>query len=219
MINWIDITHLGSFMVMTAAAAIIVAWLLFNRKWRLMVGWCMLYVGGMTLVVASKIAFIGWGIGYQPWSFTGFSGHAMRVAAVMPVLFYLVASSFKLNVQRVFTLLGWLFAAIIAFSRIVVHAHSVSEAITGYMVGAVGSALFIHWLARDQTASRFNSWIAASSLLVLLSSPDLPIVPTQSWIIEASLLLSGHDRPYIRETWRMSGPPRPVTGNWLGEEP
>ncbi|MDP9108232.1 MAG: membrane-associated phospholipid phosphatase, partial [Pseudomonadota bacterium] len=79
-------------MIVTGPAALaILAWLLAGRLWRLAATWIMLFGVGMLLVVASKIAFIGWGIGSQSLDFTGLSGHAMRACAVMPVLAYLIA--------------------------------------------------------------------------------------------------------------------------------
>ena len=90
MIPWMEITRFGGIVVTAPAAAAITAWLMMGRAWRLAAWWCVLFIGGMALVVATKIAFIGWGLGIQALDYTGISGHAMRATAVYPVLFYLV---------------------------------------------------------------------------------------------------------------------------------
>ncbi len=41
----------------------------------------------------TKVAFIGYEVGYAPWDYTGISGHAMFAAAVLPVLASLLAGN------------------------------------------------------------------------------------------------------------------------------
>ncbi|MFC6518687.1 hypothetical protein ACFQAT_01865 [Undibacterium arcticum] len=81
------ITSVGGITVMAPAAIAITVWLVVERSWRVALWWCLLFAAGMGLVVATKIAFIGWGIGIRSLDFTGFSGHSMRATAVIPVLF------------------------------------------------------------------------------------------------------------------------------------
>jgi hypothetical protein len=71
------------------AALIITIWLLTGRLWHLAALWCLLFGIAMLAVVATKIAFLGWGIGSEALDFTGISGHAARATAIFPVLFYL----------------------------------------------------------------------------------------------------------------------------------
>src|SRR5438445_2386701 len=90
MLIWMTITKLADTTVMVPVAAACAAWLVCGRAWRMALWWCLLFTMGLALVAATKIAFVGWGIGIRSLDFTGFSGHAMRASAVMPVLFYLL---------------------------------------------------------------------------------------------------------------------------------
>lgn len=203
MISWFDITLLGSFSVMAPAATVIAAWLVLNRAWHLLLWWCLLFIGGMALVVTSKIAFIGWGIGLRSLNFTGMSGHAMRAAAVAPVLLYLLLQKTAGITRKSGVLMGLAFAVLIGISRLAVNAHSVSETITGWLLGAIVSLSFIRILSYSPKID-LNRWVIVLSLIGLFATPYITPVPTQRWIIKAALFLSGHDQPYIRVNWKMA---------------
>ncbi|WP_395398918.1 hypothetical protein ACHMW6_18955 [Pseudoduganella sp. UC29_106] len=51
---------LGSLPVTGPIGVAIAAWLLAGRSWRLSLSWCLLFGLGMLLVVATKVAWIGW---------------------------------------------------------------------------------------------------------------------------------------------------------------
>src|SRR4051812_17523224 len=89
MLTWLHITRLGDFTLMSLTAFAIAAWLFAGGEKRAALWWSVLFGAGTGVVIVTKMAFIGWGIGIRSLDFTGFSGHAMRAAAVMPVLFYL----------------------------------------------------------------------------------------------------------------------------------
>ena len=203
MISWFNITTAGSFSIMAPAAAIIVVWLALNRAWQLVLWWCLLFIGSMGVAVASKIAFIGWGIGIRSLNFTGFSGHALRAAAVAPVLLYLLLQKTASVPRKSGVLLGLVFAILIAWSRLEVNAHSVSEAIAGWLLGITVSLGFI-WILSHSPKIELNPWVISLSLIGLLATPNITPVPTQRWITEAALYISGHDKPYIRATWKMA---------------
>ena len=72
----------------------------------------MLCFGAASLVVlVSKLAFLGWGIGSARLNFTGFSGHTMLSAAVWPVALWLVASRATHRTRVALAVLGWALAA------------------------------------------------------------------------------------------------------------
>lgn len=197
---WRAVTSIGEFTVMTPAALVIALWLLVSWRLDVLLWWGLLYVGGMVVVVAGKIAFIGWGIGYEPWDFTGMSGHAMRVATVLPVLAWFLQLHAKWVVRGLAVLVGLLLAALIAWSRVVVHAHSISEAVSGYLFGALLAFWFLRQV-RGATNIWLNRWLVLFSLLGLMGTPKLTPLPTQSWITHAALMLSGHTKPYTRRQW------------------
>jgi membrane-associated phospholipid phosphatase len=206
MIPWITITGLGGIAVMAPAAAAIAVWLLMGRAWRMALLWCLLFTFGMTLVVATKIAFIGWGIGFREIDFTGVSGHSMRATTVAPVLFYLILQNTSPVVRTSGVLAGLGFGLIIGISRLVLHAHSVSEAVAGWILGSILSLGFI-WLLRNCRTSLSSRLLAVFSLMALLPLPYAEPVPTQRWITDVALYLSGNDRPFVRTGWTHAAMP------------
>lgn len=143
MVSWISITRLGGVNVMMPAAVAIGAWLVYGRAWRMALWWCLIFSTGLLLVVASKIAFIGWGIGIRSLDFTGFSGHSMCATAVIPVLFYLIFQKAPPLARASGVTLGILFGVMVAVSRLILHAHSMSEAVSGCVLGGIVSLTFI----------------------------------------------------------------------------
>ncbi|MHB0992551.1 MAG: phosphatase PAP2 family protein [Burkholderiales bacterium] len=177
----------------------ITAWLALNRAWRLVMWWILLFIGGMGVVVATKIAFVGWGLGIRSLNFTGFSGHAMRATAVAPVFFYMLLEKSPRIYKIAGVIAGLAFGILISYSRLVVHAHSVSEAVTGFLLGGAVALVFIGII--DRYRLELNSWIIVLSVAVLLASPAIPPAPTQRWITKTALYLSGHSSPYTRANW------------------
>jgi membrane-associated phospholipid phosphatase len=203
MISWMKITSFGGITVMAPAALAITAWLVVERSWRMALWWCLLFTVGMSLVVATKIAFIGWGIGIRSLDFTGFSGHSMRATAVIPVLFYLILQKASPIARASGVMLGMVFGVIIGISRLVLHAHSVSEAVAGCILGGMVSLTFIGILGPTQKFVLYRSLIALS-LIALLAVPCAEPAPTQRWITGLALYLSGHDRPFVRHGWKLA---------------
>ncbi|OWQ85160.1 hypothetical protein CDN99_23090 [Roseateles aquatilis] len=104
--------------------------------------WLLGFVAAVSLTLASKVAFMGWGIGSADWDFTGFSGHAMSAASVLPLLAWLgLQACASARWRAAGLLLAYGLAAGIAYSRLPVGAHSPSEALLGFLLGA-GASLF-----------------------------------------------------------------------------
>ncbi|HUW28414.1 MAG TPA: phosphatase PAP2 family protein [Sulfuriferula sp.] len=201
MIPWMEITRFGGIVVTAPAAAAITAWLMMGRAWRLAAWWCVLFIGGMALVVATKIAFIGWGLGIQALDFTGISGHAMRATAVYPVLFYLALLRTSPLVRKLSGLTGMGVAIAIDISRVVIHAHSISEAVAGFMLGGLISVIFLRSVA-SLKAFPVSRWMLTAGLLIVVAASYLKPVPTELWIEDVALALSGHDQPFTRASWK-----------------
>ncbi len=202
MISWSEITRFGDVTITSFAAVAIAAWLLAENERRFAFWWSLLFTVGMSIVVATKMAFIGWGIGIRAIDFTGFSGHAMRSTAVMPVLFYLVLEKAPKPLRAFGALCGLLFGVVVAVSRLAVHAHSLSEVVAGWMLGASVSIGFI-WVASATLRKHvFTPLRVALSLLALLPAPYVHPAPTQQWLTAITLYVSGHDEPHPRAGWR-----------------
>ncbi len=204
MISWLKLTSFGGIVVTAPAAAAITAWLMMGRAWRLAAWWCVLFIGGMALVVATKIAFIGWGLGIQTLDYTGISGHAMRATAVYPVLFYLVMLRSAPFVRRLGAATWFGVAIAIDISRVVIHAHSISEAVAGFVLGGLISVIFLRSAASLKTLP-VSRWALAAGLLAVVAASYLQPVPTERWIEDVTLAVSGHDQPFTRIGWK----PRP----------
>jgi membrane-associated phospholipid phosphatase len=205
MIWWHWLSVIGSLAITGPIGIAIGVWLMAGRSWRLTAIWTVLFGAGMALVIGTKIAFMGWGIGVQSVEFAGFSGHAMRAAAVFPVAGFLAFRSSPPPARYLATALGVLLAVLISISRVYVRAHSVSEVVTGCLLGLAVATLFI-WYAGNERHMALSRVLVALCLPILLVAPRVEPIPTETWIAQAALYLSGRDHPYTRAIWRA---PRP----------
>jgi membrane-associated phospholipid phosphatase len=199
MISWSQLTLLGDSVVTLPAAAIIFLWLVIGNAWRMAFWWGFLFVSGLVLVIVSKIAFIGWGLGSPVLDFTGISGHATRATAVLPVIIYLLLQRAAAPVRWAGVLLGLAAGILIGISRIVLNDHSISEVVAGCALGG-GLALGFMWLSRPLPKPVLNRWLIALSMLALLPTTHAEPAPTGDWMNAVALYLSGRDKPYVR-TW------------------
>ncbi len=201
MIPWGHITSVADTVVTLPAAATIAVWLGAGRAWRMALWWCALFISGLALVAATKIAFIGWGIGVSALDFMGMSGHAMRAIAVFPVIFYLVLQRSPRAVRISGVSLGILIGILVGVSRVVLDFHSMSEVLAGCAMGAVVSLGFI-WIARGMPRPYVNRWLIAFGLFALLPTSYAKPAPTNLWMNAIALYLSGNEMPYDRSSGR-----------------
>lgn len=196
---WLSFTRLADTNLTVPAAAVLAAWLLCARAWRSCICWCLLFGFGLFIVAATKIAYAGWGIGIASIDFKGFSGHAMRAASIMPALMYLLLQRWTQKSQAIGLWFGIGFAIAIGISRLVLGVHSVSEVITGLLLGLLISLSFIRYCSR-QPLIVFRHGFLVTALLLLLPLLALKPAPTESWIVRIAIALAGEDRaPEIRE--------------------
>ena len=207
---WNGISFAADMSVMGPAGVAIAVWLLVSRQWKLVLTWSLWYGGGLALVVLSKLAFMSWGVGSSALDFTGFSGHAMRAGAVFPVLMYVLLQQADRRWRQAGVLLGVAFAVLVAISRVLVHAHSVSEAISGCVLGLVVALGFMR-SARGAVNIAVSHALALASLalMVLLSFKAEPM-PTEQWLQKLAMVLSGHERVFSRADWKLAQDGRPA---------
>lgn len=201
---WQTLGAIGSLAVTGPIGVAIAFWLLAGRSWCLTLSWCLLFGIGMGLVVMTKVAFLGWGVGVASVEFAGFSGHAMRSAAVFPVAAFLAFRSSGVAAQRLALLAGVALAVLIAVSRVHTGAHSVSESVTGCLLGLAVAAAFI-WQANDAQHMALSRVLVALCIPVLLVAPRVDPVPTEEWMERLAMYLSGRDQPYTRQIWQVQG--------------
>lgn len=148
------------------------------------------------LTLASKLAYLGWGLGWARLDFTGFSGHATISAAIYPVVFHL-ATHGRARAPLAWAAAGAALAAAIAYSRLPLHAHSVSEVVSGWVLGCAASAYALSARpASFTTPIRTLALAACAGLLVPLL---MPTVRTHDLVTRLATTLSGRDSVYGRQ--------------------
>jgi membrane-associated phospholipid phosphatase len=206
---WLSITSLGSVGVMIPLALAAAAWLAFGYPRRFALCWLAVLGGASGLVFVTKIAFLGWGVGFREWDFTGISGHAMVASAVIPVAMFVALLPANRWIRGIGVLIGVLAGIVVGVSRILLNAHSVSEVVAGCALGGGTALLFVVYAWRAEAGRLAPAPVAASLALVAIVLYGMP-VPTQRWITDIALHLSGHDRPFIRARWKAGRYDKPV---------
>lgn len=209
MLWWPTLSSLGGLDITGPLALAIAAWLAGARNWRLALAWCLLFCAAMAVTAASQMAFIGWGVGVESLSFTGFSGHAMRAAAVIPVAVFLLVEEKKLRWQLGAVLAGVVVAIGVAIARVKVGAHSPSEAWTGCLVGLITAGLFIARVRVARTDAPRPHVVLLAMLTAALLLPRPEAMNSYQLLTAVTLALSGHDRVYVRDDWQPA--PTPYT--------
>lgn len=211
MSTWKQITVLGGlpFTMMVFIAIAIALLTAPTPLWRVLVFWCTLFSAALVVAGCSQIAFLGWGIGAETISFAGFSGHATRAAAVMPAASFIMFLPGGRWPKNLSILVGFIAAALVAISRVIIGAHSSSEAAAGFLLGVMVALAFIReiWTWR-------GSVLTFPLLALFLAAPIFTVQPplvhesmTHQWLIGVALNLSGHDRPYSRTDWKLASTP------------
>jgi PAP2 superfamily len=199
---WYEITDLGDSGVTVPACLAIALWLTASRSWRDAIRWLLLFGAAAALVVATKIAFIGWDVGIPEADFTGVSGHAMSSTSVLAVTgLYLGARASRAD-ALLGAGVGYGLGILIAVSRIVVGVHSVSEVFAGCVLGAVVSVAMVN-TAFARPMAPIASTLLALTLLVIVMMRDGDKAPSEQWITRIALQLSGHSTPYVRYKYRV----------------
>jgi membrane-associated phospholipid phosphatase len=206
---WRFITRLGEAQLLLPPLALVLAWF----RWRLgaravVLAWTGAIAVAAFITTVTKVAFLGWGIGSAALDFTGISGHAMFAAAVMPVLAAAAVATTP-RAQRVALAGAYALAVVVALSRVLVGAHSVSESVIGLALGSAASA----WALKRTTVphSHMPKLLILITLLWLsLGTAGAPPSPTHGWVTRLSLALSGRSTPYTREMLMQRRVPPPA---------
>lgn len=167
--NWQLISFFGDSTVLLPSAAALFIVLMLRKTSRLLAWqWSLLFGITGAIVCASKLAFMGWGLGIRELDYTGFSGHSALSAAFWPIFLWLLSARFSAGVQKAAVAAGYSLAAVVGYSRLVIHAHSVSEVIAGLLLGAAGSALFLLLQKRTTPSESVSiSWGGVACLVMV----------------------------------------------------
>lgn len=195
---WMAVSAMGESRLVLPAALVAMVFVAMSERppvfhWL----WALAIAG--TAVLVSKLAFLGWGIGWAAIDFTGISGHSMVSASVYPVLGYAVGNRYS---RRAATLTAWTGAALavlIGVSRLVLGAHSVSEVILGLGVGALVSVAVLARWPVGRLGLRMGAVALAFLLSTMASYSIAPRLHTHDVVVALALTLSGQDTPYTRD--------------------
>ena len=206
---WRAFTWLGDSGLLLPASVLIVLLLAWSRKTRFTaLLWCVVFGVGSLVILVSKLAFMGWGVGSPHFNFTGFSGHTAIATSVWPVLLWLATARWTtlrpqgLSATRglqMAAFAGWSLGAAIGVSRLALYAHSISEVVGGFLLGFAVSAIFLT-LARHRPVPRFPWQVAVAGLVLPLFvlQPGTP-APTQGLLEVIAMRMAGTTQPYTRE--------------------
>ncbi|MDP9705012.1 phosphatase PAP2 family protein [Rahnella aceris] len=153
-------------------------------------------VSGLAVSI-SKLLFLAWGIGSSTFNFTGFSGHTTMSATLWPVIFWLIGQRFQPDRRRLMIIAGYLIAIIVGMSRLALHAHSVSEVISGLILGSLCSIIFLY--TQNERDMRYFTFTPLVILLILpLSLMSFGRkAPTQQFIEHIATQITG-EQPWTR---------------------
>jgi membrane-associated phospholipid phosphatase len=204
---WPLLTRLGEAEILLPVALCTALLLLVQRDTRRQAGvWMALLFVAALLTTLSKLAFIGWGLGLAAIDFTGVSGHAMFSSAIYPLLLrcYVgnaargVSPTVPIERQGLALLWGAAVALLVGVSRIVIGAHSFSEVLAGWLLGA-GVTLLVLRHAGSGGAVRVRPmlWLVLGAWLAAMPVHLQPS-QTHSMVTQLALTLSGRVLPYTR---------------------
>ncbi|MDI3383893.1 phosphatase PAP2 family protein [Xenophilus aerolatus] len=199
MLDWHTFTWLGDSGLLLPAAAFVLVWLASSRRtWYSAVLWTLCFGACGAIVALSKLAFMGWGLGDVAFDFTGFSGHTALSSCFWPVALWLLASRGGHRLRVAAACAGWLLGAAIGVSRLAIDAHSVSEVVAGFLVGAAASGLFLV-LQHTRPHPQLPAWWVAASLAVpMVLLPPGQRAPTHGLLERVAAGVAGLERPYTR---------------------
>lgn len=195
---WHLITRLGEAEILLPVAVLsALALALRPHKRRMALAWVMLIGIAAAITTVSKVAFIGWGIGWAAINFTGVSGHAMFAAAIYPLLLLTLLGGHTRPRQQLALALGCAMAVLVGVSRVQVGAHAWSEVLAGWLLGGAATLVLLVLTETGDMVLRpivpivFVAWMAISPVHLQASQ-------THSLVTRLALSLSGHQQPYTR---------------------
>lgn len=197
--SWRTLTYFGDSMLLIPTAviiALVLPWKSDNRR----TVWYWLLAFGLAglLVSISKIMFLGFGIGSARYNFTGFSGHSAMSATLWPVMMWLISGRWPTFWRALTIGIGYQIPLMVGLSRLVIHAHSVSEVLAGLMLGFTLSSAFL--LSQRRTALKGFSvvQVAVAFLIPLLLMGHGRVATTQQFLERFSADLAGLEKPFTR---------------------
>ncbi|MEE4409316.1 MULTISPECIES: phosphatase PAP2 family protein [unclassified Serratia (in: enterobacteria)] len=199
MLDWYFLTFFGDSMLLLPCALILFVALIAPRATRT-AGWQWALIFGCAggMVCASKLAFMGWGIGIERYDFTGFSGHSALAASIWPVFLWTLTGRCSPAGRTLALIVGYILPLTVGLSRLAIQVHSPSEVISGLVLGYLASSLFLR-LQLNKARPQLSWWQIAGALAlpILLMGHRQP-APTQGLLERIATILAHTDHPYTR---------------------
>ncbi|GHM30386.1 hypothetical protein ECZU45_41730 [Escherichia coli] len=199
--NWQLISFFGDSTVLLPSAAALFIVLMLRKTSRLLAWqWSLLFGITGAIVRASKLAFMGWGLVFASW-ITPASAATQRSPRPSGLSSCGCLARVFPRACKAAVATGYILAAVVGYSRLAIHVHSVSEVIAGLLLGAAGSALFLMLQKRTTHSESVSiSWGGVVCLvmvpLILLHSGNK--APTQSLLGQIATALGPLDKPFTR---------------------
>jgi len=198
MTAWMFVTRWGNALLLLPAASWIGLCLWAGGERAVARRWAFAFGGAVMLVFATKVAFLGWGIGSRALDFTGISGHSMLAASVLPMFAWWLAQDRDDDTRGRVIVASALFAIVVGLSRVLLSAHSPSEVVAGLALGLAVAWLSIprRRVAGDHVRLR---WLV---LFVLMGIGSLSTIgdadDAHGLVVRIALALSGRAEPFQR---------------------
>jgi len=162
---WGAISNVGDAALTLPVALACATWLALSER-RLAWRWVALLVAGSALVGATKVLYFGCGIEFRPLQFHVISGHTALSTSVWTVMFALLFRSAGGNVTTG-AAAGLAIGALTAVARVADRAHTPSEVVAGWLVGAALALLFVRALRRSEARIVLSPAGAGALMLIV----------------------------------------------------
>jgi membrane-associated phospholipid phosphatase len=199
---WVYITALGDSAVLLPCAGLMLVSLFLSPATRSIAWqWGGLFLFVAALVAASKLIFMAWGLGIPRLDFIGISGHSAMAALVWPSMLSLMAAGQSRQLRKFAVAFALLLALLIAVSRLMLHAHSTAEVVTGSMLGSATALWFISRLG-DRWMLQEHAMLLPASVLLILPFVYGHRFPSEQLLRFMAQNLSLDDTVYTRRYFR-----------------
>ncbi len=188
---WTAVSDLGDAAMTLPLALWCIGWLAWSTAGRRQAAaWALMLAAGMALVGVTKVLYAGCGIQIRAIDFRVISGHTMLASAVWPMTCVLALSGGAQLRASMPLLAGLALGALIGVARVFDDAHTPSEVVAGWVVGAAVALAFAWRHGAPRVDARYHA-LVAGSLLVVSAAAYGRHAPIQAAIESYSPFLCG----------------------------
>jgi membrane-associated phospholipid phosphatase len=198
---WMILTQFGAASAILPTVPAVMLGLWRDGRRNVIITWAWLLIVGIAIVLISKLAFLGWGLGIARLDFTGVSGHTMLATAILPVVCAWLPLPRRWSAVAI--VMGLVLVVLVGCSRLTLGAHSLSEVLAGWILGASVSAAALMAMRRTQPVAAVmpaQHWpiVMALVLILAVNQSMAKALPLHPWVERLALTISGHDRLFRR---------------------